>query len=60
MTFERHVGPLGRLNKRTVSSCVRLGECPSAETMVGVLEHKSQSMRLVWKEAESQYKLARP
>lgn len=38
-------GPLSGLNNRTVSSCVRLGEYPSAETMVGVLRQISQFMR---------------
>jgi hypothetical protein len=34
---------LGGCDEHTVNSCVRLGECPSAETMVGVLERISQS-----------------
>jgi len=59
MTFKSHVATW-RKNERTVSSCVWEGECPSAETMVGVLQHKGQPMRPVGKEVESQYKLARP
>jgi len=59
MTFRYHTTSW-QIDKRTVSSCVRVEECPSAETMVGVLRHKGQSMRPIGKEIESQYKLARP
>jgi len=54
-----HVVPL-QINEHTVSSCVRVVECPSPETMVGVLPHKGQSIHPIGKEIESQYKLARP
>ena len=59
MMFRSHVASWW-YNERTVNSCVRLGECPRAETMVGVLGHKGQSMNPIEKETESQYKLERP
>ena len=39
IAFESHVTSW-QFDGRTVSSCVRLGEFPSAETMVGVLQHE--------------------
>jgi len=39
----------------TVNSCVRLGECPSAETIVGVLQWISQSVIPVEKEASTNW-----
>ena len=38
-------------SERTVNNCVRLGECPSAETTVGVLLYISQSVSPIEKEA---------
>jgi len=59
MAFKSYVASCW-INERTVSGCVRLGECPSAEMMVGALRDKCQYMRPVEKGAEGQYKLARP
>jgi hypothetical protein len=44
MTSASFVASL-RVNEPTVSNCVRMVECPSPETMVGVLPHTGKSMQ---------------
>ena len=44
---------LGGWGDCTVNNCVRLGECPSAETIVGVLRQRSQSVTPIQKEAST-------
>jgi len=59
MRFKSYVASW-QIDEHADSSCVRLGECPSAVMMVGALRHKCQYVRPVEKGTGSQYKLARP